>query len=551
MRPTAIPNVRPSVAFVVTGWLVLCGGLREACAWQLDDPDAPPRARIVEFPNLGPVPGASNPTLGPGPGSFDASGVSPSTQIIGGRRRQSVLPRDRGASAAALPVAHGMRLPEPLPSPPGLRGAGPLIGTSALDRRLALDPGPEGGLTYDAAIERMMADNLDIRALRHELTQADADILTAGLRTNPLLYVDSQFVPYGSFGDERPGGPTQYDVNLTLPLDVSRKRQSRTVVARMAKSALEAQFQDVVRRQIDNVSKAYVGLQAARIELLAAEASVRQQEAILAGLEAEDRKAGGDAGGRREAATRRRLATAIERSREVVLEATEAFEDAQETLAILLGMPPEDTTSLVPQGSLRVDAPPPPPLDELVRLAAGCRPDLRAVRIGVTRARAEVDLQRANRFDDLFLFYDPITYQDMGPYGKQDATSWAVGLTFSLPVFNRNQGNIARAESNVGQTRTEVASLERRVVAEVRLAEREYRYARRQVERIEEVVFTQAEARLREAEEEFEGGAIDFDEFEEALGEAAAVARGRRDALVRLRRAMLDLNTAVGMRILP
>ena len=47
-----------------------------------------------------------------------------------------------------------MRLPEPLPAPKGVRRTEIHAGTSALDRSLALDPGPEGGLTYDAAIER-------------------------------------------------------------------------------------------------------------------------------------------------------------------------------------------------------------------------------------------------------------------------------------------------------------------------------------------------------------------------------------------------------------
>ena len=183
------------------------------------------------------------------------------------------------------------------------------------------DPGPAGGLSYDAALDRMMGSNLDIRALRHELTQADADILTAGLRTNPLVYVDSQFIPYRPFGSDNPGGPTQYDVNLTLPMDVSGKRKSRTVVARVARSALEAQFQDVVRRQIGNVATAWVGLQATRIELLAAEAALRQQEALLV-------EAARDAGGERpNAPSRRRLAREIERTRALVRHLAQRSDD--------------------------------------------------------------------------------------------------------------------------------------------------------------------------------------------------------------------------------
>jgi cobalt-zinc-cadmium efflux system outer membrane protein len=515
-----------------------------ACAWQQGSDDGRARGRILEIPNLGPIPGATTPSLGPGPGAFDDA-AAPSTQVIGGRKRSSILPRDRAAGALARgTAARGMSLPEPLPAP-AARATGLALGTSALDRRLADDPGPAAGLSYDAALDRMMGSNLDIRALRHELPQADADILTAGLRTNPLLYVDSQFIPYRAFGSDNPGGPTQYDVNLTLPLDVSGKRRSRTVVARVARSALEAQFQDVVRRQIDNVARAWVGLQATRIDLLAAEASLRQQEALA--VEAE-RIAGGE---RPNAAARRRLAREIERTRALVADAREAFEDAQETLAVLLDIPPAETAALVPSGSLRVEAPAAPELDELLRLAVGCRPDLRAVRLGVERARAEVDLQRAARFDDVYLFYDPFTAQDLRPYGHGTATSWAVGLTFSVPLFNRNQGNVARAESNVGQSRTEAAAVERRVAAEVRLAEREYRYAREALERIDEVVFPEAEAALEQAEADFAAGTIGLEDLRDELEEAAVVARARREALVRFRRAMLDLNTAVGMRILP
>ena len=126
------------------------------------------------------------------------------------------------------------------------------------------DEGPADGLTLDAAIKRMLDANLDVLALKYEIPQADADILTAGLRTNPLIYIDDQFIPYGAFTNARPGGPTQYDINITYPIDVTHKRQARVRVARSAKSVLEAQFQDVIRRQIGNTCRAFVDLQSAR-----------------------------------------------------------------------------------------------------------------------------------------------------------------------------------------------------------------------------------------------------------------------------------------------
>jgi cobalt-zinc-cadmium efflux system outer membrane protein len=424
----------------------------------------------------------------------------------------------------------------------GARGAAPF---GALDTSLVDDEGPQDGLTLDAAIERMMAANLDIRALRHELPQADADIVTAGLRTNPLIYLDGQFIPYGSFNDATPGGPTQYDVNITYPVDVSHKRQSRTIVARMARTALEAQFQDVVRRQIGNVGNAFVNLQGARLAMLSAEAAVKRHRAQLAEAR---RTARPDAAETADLVEHE--AFLVEQATLSLIDATEAFEDAQESLAVLLNEPPETTGLLQPRGSLRHDIRP-PPLEELTSVALKCRPDIRSMRAGVSRANAEVALQRANRFDDIYLFYDPITIQDNRPIHAPNSKSWAVGVTFALPIYNRNQGNISRAISNVQQTRQELSAMERRVASEVRLAEREYQTSKRALEQIEKTMLPQLQASLRRRAEQFAKGDISLEDYQSHVEESTEVAQSHRDALIRQRRSMVDLNTAVGLRVLP
>jgi len=466
--------------------------------------------------------------------------------VMGGKRRTGRLPRGgkQRPGASSIAATRGLQLPESLPAPATI-SAVPLPAT-IIDAAILDDPGPANGLTLDAAIDRMIAANIDIRALRHELTQADADVLTAGLRTNPLIYMDTQFIPYGAFSNAKPGGPTQYDLNITYPLDVSGKRQSRTVVARMARSTLEAQFQDVVRRQIDNVYRAFVNLQAARIDRLSAQAAVRRQEEFLADYQ---RSAKPDDDAAADAIDH--LSLVLERARASLGEATEAFEDAQEGLAVLLSLPPHETATLEPQGVLRDSFPPPPDVDELTAIALKCRPDVLAARLGINRAGAEVNLQRANRFDDVYLFYDPITIQDNSPFNNPSASSWAVGLTFSLPIFNRNQGNIARAESNLTQTKLELSSVERRAMADVRLAEREYRRSREALEQIEKSILPRAQDAVRRKTAQLSAGTINADDYQDHLDSAAEVMQSHRDALIRHRRAMLDLNTAVGLRLLP
>lgn len=538
-----IPIRHRSAASVIGLLCALATAVPAARAQQ----DAQQRNGILEFPNLGPVPGSTEPVLGPGPGTMDpAMNVPGGAGILGGARRVGRTPRGgRAQPAATFATSRGLQIPEPLPGP-AQPAAQPPPAAPALDERILDDPGPADGLTLDAAIERMMKANLDMRALRHEFTQADADVLTAGLRTNPLVYMDTQFIPYGKFTPERPGGPTQYDLNVTYPLDVSGKRRARVVVARMARSALEAQFQDVARRQIDNVYKSFIALQAAWIDRLMAQAAVRRHEQLLAEFRAARRAADRSA-----ADTIDHLSLVLERARGSLGEAEEAYADAQEGLAVLLNLPAPDVAGLAPQGSLRGSFPEPPTGDELTALALRCRPDVHAARLGIDRAGAEARLQRANRFEDVYLFYDPITYQDNRPQNLLSAHSWAVGLTFALPIFNRNQGNIARSESNLAQSKMELSALERRVVAEVRLADREYRRSRQALEQIEQAILPRARDMLRRKTEQLAAGTIDSEAYQVHLDDAAEVMQSHRDGLLRQRRAMLDLNTAVGLRILP
>jgi cobalt-zinc-cadmium efflux system outer membrane protein len=498
---------------------------------------------IIEFPNLGPIPGSMEPATGLAPGTLESGMEGAGPGLIGGQRRSGRIPKvSRGHKGAVVARAGAMQLPESLPMPVVARSR--IVPTTAIDKTIIYDEGPPVGLTLDELIDRVVQFNLDIRALRQEIPQADADILTAGLRTNPYIYIDSQFIPYGAFTDATPGGPTQYDVNITYPLDVSRKRQNRVAIARLARSTLEAQFQDVVRRQIDNAYDAFVAIQAARVDMLVAQAAVRRQEALLAAARLKAKPTERDE-------LTELLAYHLESSRVAFGDAAEAFADAQENVALMMDMPPEQAVGIYPRGSLRDAFPPPPSVDELTAIALRCRPDVFAARRGVSRANAEVDLQRAQRFEDVFLFYDPITIQDNRPVNAPNSKSWAIGITFSMPIHNRNQGNIARARSNVGQTRLELASLERRVGTEVRMADREYQASLAALNRIEGELLPRAEARLARHVEEFEKGELEADELEEHFQDAAELAQSHREAAVRHRRSMLDLNTAIGLRLLP
>jgi cobalt-zinc-cadmium efflux system outer membrane protein len=235
--------------------------------------------------------GSSASLLGssPGAGGGVLSGNAPGTnQLLGGRTGASTpkgvttsisSPETLGPTILQQPVT----APEPQPLTPA---AAPLYGTLEIPGRSTDDDGPADGLTLERAIDVTLQRSLDLRSKYFEIPQARADTLQASLRANPVFYADAQLIPFGQFNRQVPGGPTQYDVNITHPLDVSHKRQARTLVASRAERVLEAQYQEAVRQRIDDVYDAFVlGALAARQTVRYARQSVQGLEKLVAKTE--------------------------------------------------------------------------------------------------------------------------------------------------------------------------------------------------------------------------------------------------------------------------
>ncbi len=488
---------------------------------------------------LGPAPGDGANPLGGSPGAGEAV-LEGRLGSPGPRFIPEPFPQGMSASTSTSSVAIGS-IETPARSP---------VSPVSPDGSLALpssaeDEGPANGLTLDQAIERLVRCNLDLYSKSFELPQAEADILTAGLRANPVLYSDVQCVPYGSFSPNRPGGQTQYDLNVTYPLDVTRKRQARVLVAYRAKRVLQAQFQDAVRLEIDNLYTEF-------LDVLASRETVREARESVAELEREPiqpRPVPGRVNPTPEEDLR--LENLREAAEVALDEAEEQLRTDQRNLGALLKLTPAQSEKLTVRGSLRDTSPAPASVEALLRMALANRPDLVAYRLGLGRAEADVKLALANRYPDLFLMYQPYTFQDDTPLRKKSAHSWGVGVAVPLPLFNRNQGNIERARLNVAQTQAELTALEDRVVYEVRQAERTYRVTRAAIERIERSLLPRASKEHNRVNRLYLAGQADELAFLMAENDFDRIVRQYRDSLVRHRKSMLKLNTVVGQRVLP
>ncbi len=284
------------------------------------------------------------------------------------------------------------------------------------------------------------------------------------------MFASANDISYGGYSAQRPGENT-YGVTVIQPFDVNHKREMRVVVARRAKRVLEAQYQNAVRMEIDNLYTAFVNVLAERESVRYLEASLRGFDELIQVTRQQLR------GKQIPVMTLDRMEVQHESVALALDEANSAYARATQELATLLNLALPSDGSFQVQGNLLTEPQEIPPLDDLVGIAWANRPDIVAYRLGVQRARADVGLAQREGFPDVFVLYSPWELRNNNPTGGQNATAWSLGAMASVPLFNRNQGNVRRARVNVSQTRTELAGIERQVEDEVRSVHRNFQTA--------------------------------------------------------------------------
>src|SRR5258708_3419664 len=84
-------------------------------------------------------------------------------------------------------------------------------------------------LTLDQALKEAIDKNLNLMAERFNVSIADARILQAGLRPNPVLAYgqDYQNVFGTGITPQNSGGPTEWNVRADFPIERGKKREAR------------------------------------------------------------------------------------------------------------------------------------------------------------------------------------------------------------------------------------------------------------------------------------------------------------------------------------
>ncbi len=283
-----------------------------------------------------------------------------------------------------------------------------------------------------------------IAAAFEGINQAQADLLTAGLLPNPQISTDIQLLPLTRvFTVTRQGRPPQFDFNVAMPIDWFLFGKRAAAIVSGEQGVAEADFANTVRIAT-TISVFYDVLEMQAMLELAHENldNLARMENII-----RNRVAFGGVG----TIETDRIRLSIFSSRRDVYACELDLAAALNRFRALLGI--AEATSLKVNGSLEVNALAKPlALESAFKWAEENRPDLASLQKQLAKANADIKLEEAKAYPQATPIVGYSRQFQQQAIGFPDANSWMAGVNVSVPIFDRNQGNIGKAKSVYSQT---------------------------------------------------------------------------------------------------
>ncbi len=305
------------------------------------------------------------------------------------------------------------------------------------------------GLTLEQAIQTALEADPKIQAGLETINQARADLLTASLPPNPQLSSSQTLMPLDrSFAVNRQGGPPQFDVGVSYPIDrfLFGKRAAAITSARLGADVSAADFADLVRQRVaGTIAAFYDVLEAQALFDLAREDldNLKQVETITA-----KRVALGGVG----TIELDRIRLAVFGSQREVRNRETALATTTAQLRAFLGFA-DAAPAFAVQGSLDVPTPAAPlPVEDALALAEQYRPDLFSLHRQLAKAEADILVEQKKAYPEVTQKIGYTRQFQEKAIGFPDVNDWGLEVEVTVPLFDRNQGNIAKAQSVQRQT---------------------------------------------------------------------------------------------------
>lgn len=393
-------------------------------------------------------------------------------------------------------------------------------------------------ITLDRAIDLALAHNHALMATRTQVQQSQAQEVTAALRPNPVLSWDALFIPIfspQSFSVSNLLNTQQFDLGVSYLYERGGKRQRRIDAAKDTTAVTRYQVADAERNLIFTVAQEFIAAQLARSNLDFAQKDLDsfQQTVEIS----EERYKAGDIS----EADLLKIRLQLLQFRTDVASARMAQIQALASLRQLLGydaVPANfDVADDLTYQPLTVN------VDDLQVLALKSRPDLMAAQQGIRAAQSQISLARANGKMDLTT---ALSYSHLS-----DQNSLSVSFNIPLPVFDRNQGEIARNRFALTQAQQTANAASDTALTDVRNNYETFATNRQIVELYLSGYLKQAQDSRDISEYAYKRGAASLLDFLDAERSYRSTQLSYRQSLANYLLSVEQLKQAVGVRNLP
>jgi outer membrane protein, heavy metal efflux system len=391
--------------------------------------------------------------------------------------------------------------------------------------------------TWEQIRDGFLATNPTLRAQAQSVESTRASEITADLRPNPQFQNDTTSATIGIYQEFEIGG----------------KRSARLQSARLATSISQTDFGDTRRTLLFNLRQAFIAALQAQSDLDFARDNLSNYGKVvdLNHLMLEQ--------GQISHADFLKIELQMLQFQTDVDDATLALKTSKATLRALVG-PSNLPQEFDIKGELQA-IPLAKSLSDLQQLALSNRPDLKSAETGREKALADLRLAKANRWPDPTIGTSFLhTGNEIGgpswfqPFYPKGSVSNAMGLgiaSISLPIFNRNQGEIARAKSEQLRADFLVQAARNQVLQDVETAYASFESSRERVRRYEQTYLSRAKESLDIEEFSFRNGAASILDFLDAERTYRATQLAYRQQLAAYLTNLAQLEAAVGVPVTP
>jgi cobalt-zinc-cadmium efflux system outer membrane protein len=292
-------------------------------------------------------------------------------------------------------------------------------------------------LTLEQAITLALEKNPELTSSSWEIRAREGRVTQAGTLPNPELSFNMD--NFGGNKDLRGFDGAEYTLALTQLIELGGKRSKRALAAGIERDLARWDYEAKKLDLLSEVTKAFTDVIAEQERLKVSEELYNLAEQSLNTVSARV-QAGKVSPIEETKATAELSKTRIELER-----AKRSLEASRKKLSAVLGNPQPFFEKAVGQLDLAADI----PSSEQLAQNINKNPDVARWSTEIEQRRATLNLERANRLPD------PSISIGVKRFRETETSAMVAGISFPLPIFNRNSGAVAEAESRLTKAEEE------------------------------------------------------------------------------------------------